>query len=66
MKAVKYMDEEILLKRGINLLIKELGPVEALRFINISKKKRTESVKRHRQWQARLDKDKFYSQIFRS
>ena len=66
MKAVKYMDEDILLKKAIKLLVKELGPVEAIRFINMPKKKRIESVTRHRQWQTRLDKDKFYSEIFRS
>jgi len=66
MKAVKYMDEDILLKKAIKLLVKELGPVEAIRFINMPKKKRMESVTRHRQWQTHLDKDKFYSEIFRS
>lgn len=64
MRTVKYMDEDVLLKKAIKLLIKELGPVEAIRFINIPRKKRMESVKRHREWQKYLDKEKFYDEIF--
>jgi len=45
-------------------LIKELGPVEAIRFINMPKKKRLESVKRHREWQKSLDKDPFFEKVF--
>lgn len=63
MKA-KYMDEEVLVKKAINILIKELGPVETIRFITMPKKKRVESVKRHREWQKLLDKDKFLDEIF--
>jgi len=35
------------IRKAIEVLIKELGPVETIRFINIPKKKRMESVKRH-------------------
>jgi hypothetical protein len=42
----------------------ELGPVEANRFINMPRKKRTDSVKRHREWQKHLDKDKFFKGVF--
>lgn len=64
MRTVKYMDEDVLLKKAIKLLVKELGPVEAIRFINIPREKRMESVKRHREWQKYLDKEKFYGEIF--
>jgi len=60
------MDEDVLLKKAIKLLVKELGPVEAIRFINIPRKKRMESVKRHREWQKQLDKEKFYDEVFES
>jgi hypothetical protein len=62
---VKYMAEEIVIKRGVKALIKELGPVEAVRFINLPKRKRVESVKRHRRWQGQLAKDLFFSEVFR-
>jgi len=44
--------------------MKELGPVETARFINMPKRKRIESVKRHREWQKLLDKDKFFDEVF--
>jgi hypothetical protein len=58
------MDEELVIKKGVEALIKELGPVEAVRFINLPKRKRVESVKRHRQWQRQLDKDRFLKEVF--
>ena len=64
MKAVKYMDEELVIKRGVEALLRELGPVEATRFLSIPKQKRMESVKRHREWQKQLDKDAFFEEVF--
>ena len=64
MRVVKYMDEDTVIKRAVEVLIKELGPVEALRFINMPKKKRVESVKRHREWQKTLDKTQFFNEVF--
>ena len=34
MSTVKYMDEEVVIKKAVEALIRELGPVEAIRFIN--------------------------------
>ena len=64
MITAKYMNEEIMVKKGIKALIGELGPVEANRFINMPRRKRIESVKRHREWQKYLDKDKFLNKVF--
>ena len=64
MRTTKYMNEEIMVKKGIKALIGELGPVEANRFINMPRRKRIESVKRHREWQKYLDKDKFFNKVF--
>jgi hypothetical protein len=64
MRTEKYMDEEIVIKKGVRALIKELGPVEALRFMTLPQKKRAESVRRHREWQRLLDKDRFFDQVF--
>ncbi len=58
------MDEEVIIKRGMEALLKELGPVEAIRFVNIPKEKRVESVKRHRDWQKLLDKERFFDEVF--
>ena len=64
MSRVKYMDEEVVIRKAMEALIKELGPVEAIRFINLPKRKRLESVKRHREWQKTLNKDGFFTEIF--
>jgi len=64
MKVVKYMDEEIVIKKGVELLFKELGPMEAIRFMGLSKERKIDSVKRHRTWQKQLDKDRFFNEMF--
>lgn len=64
MSDVKYMDEENVIKRATQALIKELGPVETIRFLTMPQKKRTESVRRHRVWQKLLDKNKFFDEVF--
>jgi len=64
MRAIKYMDEDIMIKKAIKVLIGELGPVEASRFINMPRKKRIDSVKRHREWQKSLEKDKIFKEVF--
>ncbi len=64
MKSEKYMDEETVIRKAMEVLIKELGPVEAIRFINMPRKKRMDSVRRHREWQKLLDKDHFFEEVF--
>ncbi len=64
MKTAKYMDEDVVIKKGIEALIKELGPVEAVRFITMPKRKRIDSVRRHREWQKGLNKGKFLNEVF--
>jgi hypothetical protein len=64
MSITKYMDEEDVIRKAIKVLLKELGPIETTRFINMPKKKRIESVKRHREWQKQLDKEKFLDEVF--
>ena len=64
MKSAKYLDEEIVIKKATEVLFRELGPVETIRFTNIPKKKRLESVKRQREWQTLLDKGPFFKEVF--
>ncbi len=61
---MKYMNEDVVIKKAVEVLIKELGPVEAIRFINMPRKKRMESVKRHREWQKTLSKQQFFDKVF--
>ena len=64
MKARSFTDEEKLITKAVDVLVKELGPVEASRFLALPKKKRIESVKRHRQWQAQLQPAEFFDRVF--
>jgi hypothetical protein len=64
MSMAKYMDEDDVIRKAIEVLLEELGPIETIRFINMPKKKRIESVKRHREWQKQLDKEKFLNEVF--
>jgi hypothetical protein len=61
-----YLDVCALCKKGIDALVKVLGPVEATRFLRFSQQKRIESVKRHRDWQKHLDKEAFFDEVFPS
>jgi len=64
MKPNEYISEEELLKKAITLLTEKLGPLETSRFLSIVNTKRIESVKRHRQWQSKLNKGKVFKEVF--
>lgn len=65
MNTTKYLEEEITVKKAVEVLMRELGPVETLRFINMPQKRRLESIKRHREWQKILDKEQFFKEVFK-
>ena len=64
MKPSEYLNEEELYNKAIKFLTEKLGTLETSRFLSISRKKRLESVKRHRQWQSKLNKEKLFKEIF--
>ena len=64
MKRTKTVPDNVLLKKGIEILFRGLGQVDAIRFLTIPREKRVESVKRHRNWQQGLEKDAFFNEIF--
>ncbi len=66
MKQGQYIKEEKLLKKGVDILMEKLGPIETSRFLSLPPKKRIESVKRHQKWQSELDKNKFLVDLFGS
>lgn len=59
------MSEEELMRKAVGILMRDLGPVEATRFLALRPAKRTESVKRHRVWQGKLDKKAFFGEVFK-
>jgi hypothetical protein len=64
MNSERYLPEEEAIKKGVDILVRELGPVEAMRFMNFRHERRQESVKRHREWQKMLDKHRFFDEVF--
>jgi len=40
MNMIQYMDENLLVRKGMEILLKELGPTETLRFICLPSQKR--------------------------
>lgn len=64
MKATRYMDDDLVVQKGVELLINGLGPLDALRFMHLPRERRIESVKRHRAWQKTLDRQQFFDTVF--
>ena len=64
MKACHVLDENVLVQRGVSVLIKKLGAVDAKRFLSLAVNRREDSVKRHRRWQNGLDEKVFYNDVF--
>lgn len=64
MKQSQFLSEEALVQKAIEVLMETLGPVETIRFLSLPVKKRTESVKRHREWQSHLGKEQFFNEVF--
>ncbi len=62
--VIRLLPEEQLIERALEALILSLGPVEAARFLSLARGERVESVARHRQWQASLDRRAFLDKVF--
>ena len=58
------MNEEQLIKKAVQVLMREFGPVEASRFLSLPQSKREDSLKRHETWQKSLNKETFFNDIF--
>jgi hypothetical protein len=59
-----YLGEDEMIRRAIEALLRDLGPVEATRFLTLPQKRKVDSVTRHRLWQEDLDQDRFFDQVF--
>ena len=59
-----YLREDEMIRRALEALLRDLGPVEATRFLTLPQQRRMDSVTRHRLWQEGLDRDGFFDQIF--
>jgi transposase-like protein len=64
MREHTLLQEDEMVRRAIDALMNNLGPVETARFLNLPRARRLNSVLRHRKWQAGLDKNRFFDQVF--
>ena len=62
----RYLQEEELVRRAVETLLRTLGPVETTRFLDLARSRPVDSVQRHRIWQESLDKETFFEQVFQS
>ena len=59
-----YLPEDEMIQQAMKALFAALGPVEATRFLTLPRRQRLDSLTRHQQWQARLDTQQFFDQVF--
>lgn len=64
MKAIKALDDEKVIEKGMHALHRALGPTGTRRFITLARPRGEDSVTRHRKWQEKLDKDDFFDKVF--
>ena len=60
-----YLEEDEVVRRAVEVLVRDLGPVEAMRFMSLRRTRTLDSVVLHRQWQDGLDKEQFFEEVFR-
>jgi hypothetical protein len=65
MKESILMTEEQLITQAVNALIEKLGILEATRFLALKSEDKLDSVQWHQQWQAQLDKETFFDEVFK-
>jgi hypothetical protein len=58
------MNEEQLIKKAVQVLVREFGSVDASRFLSIPQNKREDSLEQHQTWQNSLNKEAFFDDIF--
>jgi hypothetical protein len=64
MSIQTYLPEETMIKRGLEALMMALGPVETARFLGLPRQRYGNYVEWHRQWQAGLDPQRFFDEVF--
>jgi hypothetical protein len=64
MSTQTYLPEETIVRRGLEALMAALGPVETARFLNLPRSRYPNYVEWHRQWQADLDPQVFFDEVF--
>jgi hypothetical protein len=58
------ISDDALVERAVTILVRELGSIDAGRFLAMPSPQRMESIRRHRAWQQGLDQARFFDQVF--
>ncbi len=66
MSTQSLLPEETLVQRAVEVLMKTPGPVEATRFLSLPRPLHLDTVEWHRQWQASLDRKRYFDEVFAS
>ncbi len=64
MNTSQYLSEEELIERAVKALMTALGTVETMRFLALPSQPSLDAVAQHHQWQASLEKELFFKQVF--
>ena len=64
MKKTRILDQDLLLQKAAEILMRELGPVEAARFFALMPEKQSDAVARHRNWQKKLNSKEYLDLVF--
>ena len=64
MKQHAFLQEDEMVRRAVDALMATLGPIETARFLTLPRRRRLDSIIRHRRWQDSLDRDRFFDQVF--
>ncbi len=64
MSTQTYLPEDAVVRRGLEALMAALGPVETARFLNLPRSRYADYVQWHREWQAHLDPEQFFNEVF--
>jgi hypothetical protein len=64
MTTQPVLSDEQLIYQAIEVLVEKMGLLETTRFLSLQNTLKMDSVERHRQWQAGLDKDTFFDAVF--
>lgn len=65
MKNTLVMNDESLVAKAVDSLVRHLGVVDAQRFVSLPVSRRMDSVRRHRLWQSALREKEFLDAVFK-
>jgi hypothetical protein len=66
MKSDTLLSEEKLICQATEVLLDKFGILDTTRFLALKQQGRLDSVIRHQEWQTNLDKEQFFTRVFKT